>query len=29
MELQGRVHNHNIMDNLACYLYSHVMEVSL
>lgn len=29
MELQRGSPNHNIVDNLTCYLYNHVMEVSL
>lgn len=29
MELQRRSPNHNIVDDLTCYLCSHVMEVSL
>lgn len=29
MELQRGSPNHNIVDNLACYLCNHVMEVSL
>lgn len=29
MELQRRNPNHNIVDDLTCYLCNHVMEVSL